>query len=258
MAGTVLTSNTYDSTAAGFLAANGVWEGAAQNVLAYTRIVVYLSSSHNSAAQGVQFQYSPDGSTWGYEETATYLASDAQVYALPVLAKYFRVRYTNGTSVQTSFALQCIGHVGSEASRPRGEVVVIQATATITSAGTTNVVKHIGGERSARGSAAFLWDASVAGGVSDTVDCLIDFSLDGVFWANAIHFTQIAGSALLQYTSSDPMTTGVTTYASQNVSADVAAPGMVQTIIGPYMRARFIASQTTALACVHSLKAYIF
>jgi len=257
MSGTVLDSNTYKTSTSGQLSANQVWEGAAQDVRAFSKLVVYISSSHDSAVGGLQFQHSTDAANWDYEETATYLATDAQVYTLPVLARYFRVRYTNGGTDTTSFALQCIGQTGTEAARPRGEVFVLQSITTFTSAGTSTLsTRFLGGERCSEGRLNIWWDvSSVGGAVGDTLDCLVDFSFDGTFWGNAGKFNQVGLQATRQVMIIDP-THAVTVTSS--VSTDATVTRVRTEVSGPYIRARFTASESSDLVHVSSLKAYLF
>lgn len=100
------TESTLNSTSA-LLGSGGVWTGTAENVLNYSSIGVLIEASHNSATNGVAFQFSMDNINW-YSKSFTYPAATAKFSNLPREAKWFRVSYTNSAAQQTYFRVQTI------------------------------------------------------------------------------------------------------------------------------------------------------
>lgn len=123
--GVVSTNNS--STAV--LAGAGVFTGTGEDVSAYAAIVINLFTDQLSAASGVSLQFSSDNTHWDIVEafaiTSTQL-STGQSYTLTPRAKFFRIVYTNGATLQTAFRLQTVYHVGAVtpgANSPGGQVM---------------------------------------------------------------------------------------------------------------------------------------
>ncbi len=90
------------------LAGNAVFTGTALDVTEYASITVTTYSNVASATDGLQLQFSPDGTNWDFTLTATAAAATATTIKSGILARYMRVIYTNGGSAQGSFRLQTI------------------------------------------------------------------------------------------------------------------------------------------------------
>jgi len=78
----------------------------------FSTVVVMTESSHDSAAGGVMIDQSFDtdcvtatSPTFQYTSSFTYTATAGKVYAAAAVGKCFRVRYTNGGTLQTTFDL---------------------------------------------------------------------------------------------------------------------------------------------------------
>ena len=82
------------------------------DVSAFSTISVLIFSDVASATLGLSMQFSTDGTNWDRTINYTVNASNAQRYAFPVEAQFFRIVYTNGSSPQTEFRLQTIFHPG--------------------------------------------------------------------------------------------------------------------------------------------------
>jgi len=267
MSGEVVQSNTYDTGAQGFLSANGVWEGAAQNVLAYTNMSIFSESDVASAASGLQIQFSPDGVTWGYQETYSVLASTPLALATPTYAKFFRLRYTNGGSNQTRFSLQTIGRTGMEPLHSSCDSVIsVVPTTTISAAGTTTLsTVFVGGERCRTGNMNIFWGStrSVAGTSSDSITSLIDMSFDGVKWMNCCIFDTLKGDAAESKQSAYFSVSSDRTTVTSDVVAgtgDVTTISAVREVMtAPYVRARTImANVSTTIVFVYSVTALLY
>lgn len=88
--------------------------GTGVDVLHNDLITITIDSSHDSATDGMTFQFSTDNSNWDDVYLFTYTAADgARRFQFPVTAQYFRVVYTNGGTNQTHFRLQTILHHGA-------------------------------------------------------------------------------------------------------------------------------------------------
>ena len=102
----ISTNNSTTST----LANDAVFTGTGDDVSQYCTIVVILDSSHDSATNGMTFQFSPDNTNWDEVHSFTYTTGDARHFQFPTAAQYFRIVYTNGGTTQTAFRVQTILH----------------------------------------------------------------------------------------------------------------------------------------------------
>lgn len=102
--------STNNSTTA-TLGISGVFTGTGDDVSTYASVSIQLDSSHDSATDGMTFQFSTDNTNWDDVYTFTYTAADgARRFQFPVTAQYFRIVYTNGGTGQTHFRVQTILH----------------------------------------------------------------------------------------------------------------------------------------------------
>ncbi|KKL88313.1 hypothetical protein LCGC14_1925940 [marine sediment metagenome] len=93
------------------LTASAVFTGTGIDILHHDIVTITIDASHNSAVDGMQFQFSTDNSNWDDVYTFTYTASDgARRFQFPVTSQFFRVVFTNGGTNQTHFRLQTIMH----------------------------------------------------------------------------------------------------------------------------------------------------
>ena len=92
------------------LAANATFTGAADLCTDYSSFAVTWLSDQASAAGGVTFEFSQDGTNWDRVKTVTSTANDAHLHNLAVITRYFRLVYINGAVAQTSFRLQTLYH----------------------------------------------------------------------------------------------------------------------------------------------------
>ncbi len=103
----VSTNNSTTST----LGISGVYTGTGDDVAAYASVSVMLDASHDSATDGMTFQFSTDNTNWDDTYPFTYTAADgARRFQFPVTGQYFRIVYTNGGTGQTHFRVQTILH----------------------------------------------------------------------------------------------------------------------------------------------------
>lgn len=107
--------STVNSTAVA-LAAAGVFTGTSEDVSQYASVTVQLISNVASATDGLSMQQSPDGTNWDNIDAYSIPAAIGKNFGIHVSANFFRVVYTNGATLQTSFRLQTIYHVISNAA----------------------------------------------------------------------------------------------------------------------------------------------
>lgn len=97
------------NTTTTLLNANQAFTGTWQDCLNYQEVNVSIVASHDSATNGLVFQWSADGTTVGDTDTFSYYASSGGTNYTPNPAfRYVRMVYTNGATNQTSFSLQTI------------------------------------------------------------------------------------------------------------------------------------------------------
>lgn len=104
---TISTNNSSTST----LTSASTFTGTGDDVSSFASVTVQVDASHDSATDGMTFQFSTDNSNWDDVYLFTYTAADnARRFQFPVTGQFFRVVYTNGGTGQTHFRLQTILH----------------------------------------------------------------------------------------------------------------------------------------------------
>lgn len=96
------------NSSASVLLLNGVLTGTGEDVSGHALITVSVFSSHASATDGLQLQQSTNNLDWDFVDSYTIPATTGKTFSVAVVAKYFRVVYTNGGIMQTAFRLQTI------------------------------------------------------------------------------------------------------------------------------------------------------
>lgn len=116
MNGTVSSNNS--TTVA--LAGGATFTGTSDDAINYNEIRISVIASHASATDGLSLQQSSDNTNWDITDTYTIPAATGKTYSVPRQARYFRLVYTNGATLQTSFRLQTIlNRVGARVSSQR-------------------------------------------------------------------------------------------------------------------------------------------
>jgi hypothetical protein len=90
------------------LAAGATWTGTASETLAYAVLTVMVYADQASGTDGLKIEFSSDGTNWDSDDVFTILAGQGKSYSFQPQAKYHRVSYTNGGTIQTQFRLQTI------------------------------------------------------------------------------------------------------------------------------------------------------
>ncbi len=87
------------------LGANAVFTGAAFAVYDYATLSIFVTTDQASATNGLQVQFSADGTNWDHTPHAYTVAIGNLSYNIPVEGRYARVVYTNGPVAQGVFRL---------------------------------------------------------------------------------------------------------------------------------------------------------
>jgi len=99
--------STLNSTATP-LDADAIYTGGWEDVTNYGIIVITINSSHDSAADGLMVEFSSDGTNVDSDDVFTIPANTGKTFSFQAATKYYRVKYTNGSTQQTHFRLQTI------------------------------------------------------------------------------------------------------------------------------------------------------
>ena len=99
MMGKLDTNNNTTAT----LGANNSYTGTSTDVSGYSAIAIIAGSDVRSATNGLNVEYSPDGSDWHLGESYTITAGSTKFFTPPVWSQYYRIVYTNGPDPQSSF-----------------------------------------------------------------------------------------------------------------------------------------------------------
>ena len=93
------------------LGIDAVFTGTGVDVLGYGGITIQVDSSHNSATDGMTFQFSIDNTNWDDINLFTYTAANgARRFQFGTTGQFFRVVYTNGGTGQTHFRMETVLH----------------------------------------------------------------------------------------------------------------------------------------------------
>jgi len=88
------------------LGANETFTSSAVPSLPVSHIIIMVMSEQPSATKGLSIDVSTDGITWQSLEAFTVPANNLKVYTAGPAGTYFRIRYTNGPTPQSTFTLQ--------------------------------------------------------------------------------------------------------------------------------------------------------
>lgn len=95
-----------DETAAPLLASGTYATSPGIDVSDYSHIVGTCFASHN----GTLFpEFSPDNTDWDGQESRAYIAGEKLGYKAPRIERYFRIRFVNDATDQTTFRLTANG-----------------------------------------------------------------------------------------------------------------------------------------------------
>jgi hypothetical protein len=131
-----ISTTDFNSRAAATLAAGGVFQGVGEDVSLYARVGVAVTSSNDS--DGVlTMEVSHDGITWGGPTRYWSNTRFAAPHMWNIVEKYFRIKYTNGTtevndlSIQVQYSTNAdilLGHQLNESLAPDVESLIVRSS----------------------------------------------------------------------------------------------------------------------------------
>jgi len=94
------------------LGSGGVFTGSFEDVSAFSFLTLTILSDQSSATDGLEFQWSTDGTNVDRVEKTNLTGNSSQgrAFSITIRAQYFRIKYTNGSTNQTLFRLSTIYH----------------------------------------------------------------------------------------------------------------------------------------------------
>jgi len=107
------------------LAADAVYTGKSDIVKDYASIAVVVESSADSAFEGLELQFSQDGTSWFTARTASVFADEALTLRLGVEAYRFRIVFTNGSAAANTLSIQTIYHAFASSAHPTGRTAAL-------------------------------------------------------------------------------------------------------------------------------------
>lgn len=91
------------------LASSGSYVSPAVEVAGYTSVAYFVFADEDSAVGGVLTQWSVDGTNWDLSDATSFTTGSGAVSVVgPPKARYFRVTYVNGITIQTFFRSQIV------------------------------------------------------------------------------------------------------------------------------------------------------
>lgn len=99
--------STANSTAVN-LGISGVFTGTSEDVSEYSAIMVSIFADQASAVDGLSIQQSSNGTNWDVTDVYSIPISTGKVFSVGVVARFFRVVYTNGATATTALRLQTL------------------------------------------------------------------------------------------------------------------------------------------------------
>jgi septal ring factor EnvC (AmiA/AmiB activator) len=95
-----------DNSTTSTLTGNSIFTGAVENVSKYEAIVVTIHTDTSSSDSGVELYFGGDIATLYKKYSYSYIANENKTISVKCSDKYFKLRYTNGSSSQTSMSIQ--------------------------------------------------------------------------------------------------------------------------------------------------------
>lgn len=98
------------------LAGGATFIGTAMNTLNYSLITISVFADQDSAADGLSVEWSSDGTNWDNFDRFDISASVGKIFSFGPPAKFARVVYTNGGTIQGAFRLETILRIDNQPS----------------------------------------------------------------------------------------------------------------------------------------------
>lgn len=157
--------NTTTANLAGGATFTGAWKDAAN----YSNLSVMVFTSHVSALDGLNIEYSTDGVTVHDTDVHTIVANNGQQLTFPVLSRFYRIRYVNGATLTTTLQIQTKLH----ASRPKSSSFRLSNVLDLEA--DVELVKAVRQQDVNRNARHFMLDAYVAAPVIEAVQSVVQW-----------------------------------------------------------------------------------
>jgi len=95
-----------DNSTSVVLGADATYTGTYEDVTNFGVIIVTVNASHASATDGLCIDFSSDGTNVDGTDVFTIPASTGKTFSFQTQTKFYRIRYINGSTLQTHFRLQ--------------------------------------------------------------------------------------------------------------------------------------------------------
>jgi len=95
------------------LGAGGIFTGTLEDISKYAEVRVSVFASHASATDGLSMQQSSDGTNWDASDVYSIPAATNKTFGSGSALRYFRLVYTNGSTLTTSLRIQTTYHVNA-------------------------------------------------------------------------------------------------------------------------------------------------
>lgn len=188
------------------LGIGATFTGTADSILVYKSVVLTVFTDVDSAANGVVFQFSQDGTNWDFIFNFSVIGNIAFSQTLQSLAPYFRIVYTNGSSAQTTFRLQVMYVASQNAPNSTYPVSNVKATQVNVSSPIDSFGDMAVTEKTASSLMDFVYN------INSSIATSTVTGSGTITQANAnasLNTAASAGTAELQSTTLTPYTTGV-------------------------------------------------
>ena len=92
------------------LGIGAVFTGTSEDVSNYAQIQINVFADQSSAVDGLSVQQSSNGTNWDHLDVFTIPLNTGKTFSFGVVARFYRIVYTNGAVANTVFRLQTVHH----------------------------------------------------------------------------------------------------------------------------------------------------
>ena len=90
------------------LGIGATFTGTLVDTLNYGMSIISLKSDQDSAIDGLDIQFSPDGTNWDHSDVFSIPANTGKTFTIQTVARFMRILYTNGSVAQNFFRMQTV------------------------------------------------------------------------------------------------------------------------------------------------------
>ena len=178
------------------LGIGGVFTGTSEAINTFASISVLVTSNVASAANGLSFQFSSNGTNWDFVRNFTLQAGVTRVFTLSPSGEFFRIVFTNGGTAQTTFRMETRYHPVATIGIPtdnfttRVDTFTAAAQVGVTVDTSVNLAELFGIQVKGTGAAPTTWNVVLEG------------SLDGTNFSTILTHTNVTGDGAVVWSGS--------------------------------------------------------